>query len=205
ALGVSRGSPEPADRGWEAFGYTGSTDPRGADIAREKFEVVLRAIRGEGMARAAERPFMSDAAPGSDLPIEPPSPELIRRIWWGAGSRETAENTGRQGLNLMSSTLLTEATGASFGDLQAEQIERYRSAFREAGHTHAHASPSPAACSRSSLRRTAGCSACARATARTRSASSTGTAPPSAAPTPASPISSSRSCGPTPRSRRPTP
>ena len=137
ALGVSRGSPEPADRGWEAFGYTGSTDPRGADIAREKFEVFLRAIRGEGMARAAERPFMSDAAPGSDLPIEPHSPELIRRIWWGAGSRETAENTGRQGLNLMSSTLLTEATGASFGDLQAEQIERYRSAFREAGHTHA--------------------------------------------------------------------
>src|SRR5699024_9883585 len=27
ALGISRGSPEPADRGWEAFGYTGSTDP----------------------------------------------------------------------------------------------------------------------------------------------------------------------------------
>ena len=24
ALGVSRGSPEPAQRGWEAFGYTGS-------------------------------------------------------------------------------------------------------------------------------------------------------------------------------------
>src|SRR5699024_905991 len=46
ALGVSRGSPEPADRGWEAFGYTGSTDPRGADIAREKFDLFLEAIRG---------------------------------------------------------------------------------------------------------------------------------------------------------------
>ena len=137
ALGVSRGSPEPADRGWESFGYTGSTDPRGADIAREKFDVFLRAIQGEGMARAAERPYMSPAAPGSDLRIEPHSPELIRRIWWGAGSRDSAESTGRQGLNLMSSTLLTEATGASFGDLQAEQIERYRTAFREAGHTHA--------------------------------------------------------------------
>ena len=137
ALGVSRGSPEVADRGWEAFGYTGSTDPRGADIAREKFELFLQAIQGEPMARAAEKPYMSHAAPGSDLRIEPHSPELIRRIWWGAGSRETAEATGRQGLNLMSSTLLTEATGASFGDLQAEQIERYRSAFRAAGHTHA--------------------------------------------------------------------
>ena len=34
ALGVSRGSPETALRGYEAFGYTGSSDPRGADIAR---------------------------------------------------------------------------------------------------------------------------------------------------------------------------
>ena len=38
------------------------------------------------------------------------------------------------GVNLMSSTLLTEATGAAFGDLQAEQIARYRQAWNEAGH-----------------------------------------------------------------------
>ena len=50
ALGVSRGSPEPALRGWEAFGYTGSTDPRGADLAREKFDLFMRAVRGEGIA-----------------------------------------------------------------------------------------------------------------------------------------------------------
>jgi alkanesulfonate monooxygenase SsuD/methylene tetrahydromethanopterin reductase-like flavin-dependent oxidoreductase (luciferase family) len=136
ALGVSRGSPEPADRGWESFGYTGSTDPRGADIAREKFALFLQAIQGEPMARAAERPYGAPVAPGADLRIEPHSPDLVRRIWWGAGSRASAEDVGRQGLNLMSSTLLTEATGAQFGDLQAEQIERYRAAFHEAGHTH---------------------------------------------------------------------
>src|SRR5699024_2920577 len=79
------------------FGYTGSTDPRGADIAREKFEVFLRAIRGEGMARAAQQPYMSGAAPGADLRIEPHPPALIRRIWWGAGSRGSAQRTGRRG------------------------------------------------------------------------------------------------------------
>src|SRR5699024_4748065 len=79
ALGVSLGSPEPADRGWASFGYTGSTDPRRADIARATSDVFLRAIQGEGMARAAERPYMSPAAPGSDPQIEPHSPELIRR------------------------------------------------------------------------------------------------------------------------------
>lgn len=131
ALGVSRGSPEPADRGWETFGYTGSTDPRGADIARDKFELFLRAVRGERLAPADPKQY----GPGTHLRVEPHSEGLIERIWWGAGSRDSAETVGRQGLNLMSSTLLTEATGATFGELQAEQIDRYREAFAEAGHT----------------------------------------------------------------------
>jgi len=29
AIGISRGSPEQALRGWETFGYTGGGDPRG--------------------------------------------------------------------------------------------------------------------------------------------------------------------------------
>ncbi|MGP9695723.1 LLM class flavin-dependent oxidoreductase [Brachybacterium sp. AOP25-B2-12] len=131
ALGVSRGSPEPAERGWETFGYTGSKDPRGADIARAKFDLFLRAVRGERLAPADPQQY----GPGQLLRVEPHSPDLIDHIWWGAGSRESAENVGRMGVNLMSSTLLTEATGASFGDLQAEQIARYRAAYAEAGHT----------------------------------------------------------------------
>ena len=130
ALGVSRGSPEPADRGWEAFGYTGSTDPRGADIAREKFPLFMAAIRGEKVADADPKQFPV----GSRLGIQPHSPGLDRRIWWGAGSRDTAVWSAQQGVNLMSSTLLTEATGASLGDLQAEQIQQYRDAWAEAGH-----------------------------------------------------------------------
>lgn len=38
------------------------------------------------------------------------------------------------GLNLMSSTLLTEATGQPFHELQAEQIQQFRDAWRAAGH-----------------------------------------------------------------------
>ena len=131
ALGISRGAPEPALRGWEAFGYTGSSDPRGADIARDKFDTFLRAVRGETMASADPKQF----GPGVRLRVEPHSPGLDERIWWGAGTRETAEWAARQGVNLMSSTLLTEATGASLGELQAEQIRRYREAFAAAGQT----------------------------------------------------------------------
>ncbi|MFD1883101.1 LLM class flavin-dependent oxidoreductase [Paracoccus pacificus] len=133
ALGISRGSPETALRGYETFGYTGSTDPRGADIAREKFDLFLKAIAGEGVAKG--NPGMVGA--GQLLPIEPQSPGLRDRIWWGSATRETAEWTGRMGLNLMSSTLLTEDTGQPFDELQAEQIRRFRDAYRAAGHTGA--------------------------------------------------------------------
>ena len=126
ALGMSRGSPEPADRGWEAFGYTGSTDPRGADLARPKFEQFMAAVRGEAVVDAA--------GGGGRLRVEPHSPGLDRRIWWGAGSRETAEWAAREGVNLMSSTLLTEADGRTLGELQREQIDLYRRAWAEAGH-----------------------------------------------------------------------
>lgn len=130
ALGVSRGSPEPALRGWEAFGYTGSNDARGADIAHDKFDTFMRAVRGERLAQADPAQFGS----GQYLRVEPHSPGLDKRIWWGAGSRDTARRVADLGVNLMSSTLLTEATGEAFGDLQAEQIDVYRTAWRDAGH-----------------------------------------------------------------------
>ena len=130
AIGISRGSPEPALRGWEAFGYTGSKDPRGGDLARAKFDDFMNAIRGGGVAQADPQQFGRTGL----LRIEPQSPGLTERIWWGAGTRETAEWAAGQGVNLMSSTLLTEATGDSFGDLQREQIDRYRAAWKAAGH-----------------------------------------------------------------------
>ena len=66
--------------------------------------------------------------------IEPHSPGLRSRIWWGAGNSESAEWAGRIGVNLMSSTLLTEYRGLPFDELQAQQIEVFRRAWREAGH-----------------------------------------------------------------------
>ena len=51
----------------------------------------------------------------------------------GSGTRKTAVWTAQQGMNLMSSTLLTEDTGVPFDELQAEQIALYRAAWAEAG------------------------------------------------------------------------
>ena len=133
ALGVSRGSPETVVRGYEQFGYTGAEDPRGADVARDHFDLFWKAIRGEGIAeRDANSPFGG----GHGLQrIEPHSPGLASRVWWGSGSRGSAEWAGRMGLNLMSSTLVTEADGRPFDILQAEQIDAFRAAWRDAGHS----------------------------------------------------------------------
>lgn len=130
-LGISRGSPEQVIDGYRYFGYTPAEGTDHADMAREHARVFLEVIGGTGFAQPNPRPMFPN--PPGLLPIEPHSPGLRDRIWWGAGTRATAEWTARQGMNLMSSTLLTEDTGVPFHQLQAEQIERFRDAWTEAG------------------------------------------------------------------------
>ena len=67
--------------------------------------------------------------------MQPQSPGLADRIWWGSGTRETAVWAGEQGMNLMSSTLLLEDTDVPFDELQAEQIALFREAWANAGHS----------------------------------------------------------------------
>ncbi|MGO1438330.1 MAG: LLM class flavin-dependent oxidoreductase, partial [Candidatus Corynebacterium faecigallinarum] len=137
ALGVSRGSPEPVDRGYEAFGYaTEPSDPKGAAMAREKFDRLMAAVDGEGMATSlpSEEQYPRMYQPNVPVPVMPTSLSLRKHIWWGAGSRDTAVWAAQKGVNLMSSTLLTEANGEEFSELQAGQIRAYRAAWKEAGH-----------------------------------------------------------------------
>src|SRR3954468_24687888 len=131
-LGISRGSPEQVIDGFRYFGYQPSEGSDHAAMAREHTRVFLELLEGGGCADPNPRP-MSPTPPGR-LRLEPHSPGLRDRIWWGAGSRSTAEWTAEQGMNLMSSTLLTEDTGVPFHQLQAEQIQRFRDAWKAAGH-----------------------------------------------------------------------
>jgi alkanesulfonate monooxygenase SsuD/methylene tetrahydromethanopterin reductase-like flavin-dependent oxidoreductase (luciferase family) len=98
-------------------------------MARRHTALFRAAIAGAGVADADVRMTGSPAR----LAIQPQSPGLGDRIWWGSGTRQTAEWTAQQGMNLMSSTLLSEDTGVPFDELQAEQIQRFRQAWAEAG------------------------------------------------------------------------
>ncbi len=128
-LGISRGSPEPALRGSEAFGHVPPDGRTDADMARAHTELFRAAIQGAGVAAAD--PQMTGTS--ARLAVQPQSPGLPERIWWGSGTRQTAVWTAEQGMNLMSSTLLSEDTGVPFDELQAEQIALFRTAWAEAG------------------------------------------------------------------------
>jgi alkanesulfonate monooxygenase SsuD/methylene tetrahydromethanopterin reductase-like flavin-dependent oxidoreductase (luciferase family) len=131
-LGISRGSPEQVVDGFRYFGHEPRSGSDHATMAREHTAAFLAVITGEGFAEPNPRPMFPN--PPGLLPIQPQSPGLRERVWWGAGSRRTAEWAAEQGMHLMSSTLLTEDTGVPFHRLQAEQIHRFRDAWRAAGH-----------------------------------------------------------------------
>src|SRR3954470_23429858 len=131
-LGISRGSPEQVIDGFHYFGYAPEEGKTDADMARDHTELFLQALSGVGFAHPNPSPMFPN--PPGLLRPEPHSPGLRDRIWWGAGTRATAEWTGQQGMNLMSSTLLTEDAGVPFHELQAEQIRLFREAWAAAGH-----------------------------------------------------------------------
>ena len=135
ALGVSRGAPEAADKGWEAFGYKAEA-PNGADLARANFLRLMDALDGHGMATAAplEKQYPNMYKPGIPLPVFPHSPGVRQRIFYGSGTHASAEQAAHDGVNLMSSTLVSETSAETLGEVQVEQIHRYRTAWKEAGH-----------------------------------------------------------------------
>ncbi|GAA1482512.1 LLM class flavin-dependent oxidoreductase [Gordonia sinesedis] len=130
-LGISRGSPEQVIEGYKYFGYVPAEGQSDADMARQHTDVFLKVIDGAEFAEPNPQPMFPN--PPGLLRIEPYSEGLRDRIWWGAGTRATAEWAAEKEMNLMSSTLLTEDTGVPFHQLQAEQIELFRKKWEEMG------------------------------------------------------------------------
>ncbi|TDV57762.1 LLM class flavin-dependent oxidoreductase [Actinophytocola oryzae] len=130
-LGISRGSPEQVIDGWRYFGYEPQEGETDAEMARTHAEVLLRVLEGKGFAQPNPRPMFAN--PPGLLRVEPHSPGLRERIWWGAGSNGTAVWAAEHGMNLMSSTLKNDEGGAPFHVQQAEQIRAFRKAWADAG------------------------------------------------------------------------
>ncbi len=131
-LGISRGSPEQVIDGFRYFGYVPAEGEDDADMARRHAETFLEIIKGEGFAEPNPRPMFAN--PPGLLRVEPHSPGLRDRIWWGAASDATAVWAAKLGMNLQSSTLKFDETGEPLHVQQRKQIEAYREAWKAAGH-----------------------------------------------------------------------
>jgi alkanesulfonate monooxygenase SsuD/methylene tetrahydromethanopterin reductase-like flavin-dependent oxidoreductase (luciferase family) len=132
-LGISRGSPEQVVDGWRYFGYRPAEGESDGEMARRHAEVFLELLEGRGFAEPDPRPMFPN--PPGLLRLEPYSPGLRERIWWGAASPTTAAWAAALGMNLMSSTLVfDDASGDPFHVMQARHIQAFREAWREAGH-----------------------------------------------------------------------
>jgi alkanesulfonate monooxygenase SsuD/methylene tetrahydromethanopterin reductase-like flavin-dependent oxidoreductase (luciferase family) len=133
-LGISRGSPEQVIDGWRHFGYAPAEGETDQDLARDHTMTFLQLLEGKGFAKPNPRPMFPN--PPGLLRLEPHSPGLRNRIWWGAASDATAEWAGTLGMNLQSSTLKWDESGEPLHIQQAKQIRKYRAAWAAAGHTH---------------------------------------------------------------------
>ena len=134
-LGVSRGSPEVVADGPGSFGYPLPSDKLPVEDAAERIALFRRAIAGEGIAEPADSPYgHAPTLVDGKLAIQPQSPGLSKRIWYGAGGLESAQRVGELGMNLMSSTLVFGGDGEPLGTVQARQIAAFRESWAAAGH-----------------------------------------------------------------------
>jgi alkanesulfonate monooxygenase SsuD/methylene tetrahydromethanopterin reductase-like flavin-dependent oxidoreductase (luciferase family) len=132
-LGICRGSPEQVIDGWRYFGYAPPEGMSDAEMARGHTEVLLEVLKGEGFAHPSPHPMFPN--PPGLLRLEPYSQGLRERIWWGAGTNDTAEWAAKLGMNMQSSTLKVVESDQPFHVQQAEQIRLFRAAWKTAGHT----------------------------------------------------------------------
>src|SRR3954465_1966034 len=132
-LGISRGSPEQVIEGWRYFGYEPRLGETDADMGRSKALEFLDKLKGVGFAKPNPNPMFPN--PPGLLRLEPHSPGLRERIWWGSASNATAIWAAQMGMNLQSSTLKADESGEPFHVQQAKQIRAYREAWKEAGHS----------------------------------------------------------------------
>lgn len=102
-LGVGRGSPEQVLDGWKYFGYDYSEEEI-KEVTRERTLEFLELLEGKSFAEPNPQPMFPQGS--GKLRIEPYSEGLRQRIWWGAGSQQTAIWAAQHGMNLQSSTLV---------------------------------------------------------------------------------------------------
>jgi alkanesulfonate monooxygenase SsuD/methylene tetrahydromethanopterin reductase-like flavin-dependent oxidoreductase (luciferase family) len=119
--GLSVGPPMRYDEVRDAlYPDTGDTE----DFSYERVDRLLRLVRGESASPFRGREGIEDF---SDR-VEPHSPGLASRIWYGAASLGSARWAGESGLNLLTSSVVKAEESEDFEQVQLSQVRAFRAA-----------------------------------------------------------------------------
>jgi alkanesulfonate monooxygenase SsuD/methylene tetrahydromethanopterin reductase-like flavin-dependent oxidoreductase (luciferase family) len=92
------------------------------DFSYERVSRLLRFVAGES---AAQLPAAIGFEQFSSR-VEPHSPGLRSRMWYGAGSLASAKWAGEQGVNLLTSSVVKAEESEDFAQVQLSQIKAFR-------------------------------------------------------------------------------
>jgi alkanesulfonate monooxygenase SsuD/methylene tetrahydromethanopterin reductase-like flavin-dependent oxidoreductase (luciferase family) len=121
--GVSVGPPMHWDDVKDAL-YPDTADVE--DFTHTRAERLLRLVSGERAASFSGREGVVEE--WSDR-VQPHSPGLRDRIWYGGASTRSAQWAGQAGVNLLTSSVVrAEGDSTDFAGIQAAQIRAYRQA-----------------------------------------------------------------------------
>ena len=125
--GVSVGPPMR----WEQVSEALYPDTAGAeDFSYARVERLLRCVRGEPVSEAGTAGFEAFSER-----VEPHSPGLASRMWYGGASLSSARWAGEHGMNFLTSSVVkAEGDGVpDFADIQLGHIRAFRAAHPDGG------------------------------------------------------------------------
>ncbi|HEY6492220.1 MAG TPA: LLM class flavin-dependent oxidoreductase [Trebonia sp.] len=117
--GFSVGPP----RHWEAVAealYPDTADRE--DLSYERVSRLLRFVAGEPAAALPEQEGFERFSPR----VEPHSPGLRSRMWYGGASLASARWAGENGVNLLTSSVVKAEESSDFAAVQLSQIRTFR-------------------------------------------------------------------------------
>ncbi len=117
--GVSVGPPMQWDRVKQAL-YPDAHDAE--DFSYERVSRLLRFVRGEPVTDFSG---VEGIEVFSDR-VQPHSPGLAGRMWYGGASLRSAQWAGENGMNLLASSVVRAEESESFAEIQLSQIRRFR-------------------------------------------------------------------------------
>jgi alkanesulfonate monooxygenase SsuD/methylene tetrahydromethanopterin reductase-like flavin-dependent oxidoreductase (luciferase family) len=122
--GISVGPPMHFDRVKDAV-YPGTADAE--DFSYARVERLLACVRGEPVTDF-------DGTVGFEQfsrRVQPHSPGLASRLWYGGGSLRSAQWAGEHGMNFLTSSVVKAEESEDFAEIQLSHIRAFRAAHSD--------------------------------------------------------------------------